>query len=137
MPQTNILVVPGGLGTRPLLNNPDMISWLIKMSNSLDLLLSICTGSLLLAKAGLLKGRKAITHHGALNLLEELEPDLKILEGVRYVEDGFIVSAAGISAGIDMSLYVVSRLLGKEVAQRTANYMEYDWDADYTAMPDP
>jgi transcriptional regulator GlxA family with amidase domain len=129
-PEPDILVIPGGLGTRPLLNNSDLMNWLNRTSTKSNLLLSVCTGSLLLAKAGLLKGRRAITHHRALSLLKELEPDLTILEGHRYVDDGFIISAGGISAGIDMSLYVVSKLLGEGIAQNTANYMEYNWNKE-------
>jgi len=85
---------------------------------------SVCTGSLLLAKAGMLKGRRATTHWGALDLLESLDPAMKVERDLRVVDDG-IISSAGVASGIDMSLYVVESLVGREVADETAHYMEH------------
>ena len=90
------------------------------------MVLSVCTGALLLAKAGLLDNLTATTHHGALDLLREVAPNTKVVNE-RYVDNGKFVIAAGISAGIDASLHVVSRLLGHARAVETASYMEYDW----------
>jgi transcriptional regulator GlxA family with amidase domain len=93
----------------------------------LELVLSVCTGALLLAKAGLLEGLAATTHHGAFELLEEIAPNTSVQRDRRIVDNGKIILSAGISAGIDMSLYVVAKLLGDDIAQETADYMEYDW----------
>ena len=118
-PPPQILVVPGGLGTRKEMNNTTLIDWIRSCSREADLLL--------LAKAGLLEGLAATTHHGAMELLGEVAPNTTIREDKRIVDNGKIVLSAGISAGIDMSLYVVSKLLGEEEALKTAHYMEYDW----------
>lgn len=92
-----------------------------------ELVLSVCTGALLLAKAGLLENLAATTHHLAIDLLKKFAPNTEIRPGDRFVDNGKIIVSAGISAGIDMSLYVVSKLLGKKEAVETAAYMEYDW----------
>jgi transcriptional regulator GlxA family with amidase domain len=90
--------------------------------------MSVCTGSLLLAKAGLLDGLRATTHHLAMSILSKVAPQTKIEQNERFIDNGAIIVSAGVSAGIDMSLYVVARLLGKEQARQNANYMEYSWD---------
>ena len=129
-PQPDILVVPGGLGTRKEMHNSILIDWIRSVSQKAELILSVCTGALLLAKAGLLEGLAATTHHGAIKLLEEVAPHTTIQANKRIIDNGGIVVSAGISAGIDMSLYVVVKLLGKEQALETAKYMEYDWNPD-------
>ncbi len=125
-PQPDILLVPGGYGTRREMNNTALINWLKGRAPTLELLLSVCTGALLLAKAGLLEGLAATTHHGALDELRAGAPNTAIRPDERFVDNGSIVLSGGISAGIDMSLYVVSRLLGKDAAMETAQHMEYD-----------
>jgi len=107
--------------------NTTLIDWIKGRSREVELVLSVCTGALLLAKAGLLEGLAATTHHGAIDLLKETAPNTTIQEDKRIVDNGRIIVSAGISAGIDMSLYVISKLLGKELALKTAQYMEYDW----------
>jgi len=126
-PQPDILVVPGGLGTRKEMHNPILIDWIRNASQKAELILSVCTGALLLAKAGLLEGLSATTHHGAIELLKEVAPHTTIQANKRIIDNGRIIVSAGISAGIDMSLYVVAKLLGKGQALDTAQYMEYDW----------
>ena len=126
-PEPDVLLVPGGYGTRTEMNNPTVIDWINQGAEKAELILSGCTGALLLAKAGLLDGLSATTHHGAIDLLNEIAPKTKVLESERIVDNGKIILSAGISAGIDMSLYVVSRLLGEAEAEETAAYMEYDW----------
>ncbi len=126
-PQPHILLVPGGYGTRREMGNTTLIDWIKGRSPEVELVLSVCTGALLLAKAGLLEGMAATTHHSAIGLLKELAPNTTIQEGNRIVDNGRIIVSAGISAGIDMSLYVISKLLGEEQALKTARYMEYDW----------
>jgi len=126
-PQPHILVVPGGYGTRREMHNTTLIDWIKARSREADLVSSVCTGALLLAKAGLLEGMTATTHHGAIALLKEVAPHTTVEEDTRIVDNGRIITSAGISAGIDMSLYVISKLLGKDQALKTAHYMEYDW----------
>ena len=126
-PKPDILLIPGGYGTRVEMKNSTLIDWIRDRAEGAELVLSVCSGALLLAKAGLLDGLAATTHHGALGLLRELAPDTKVVECERFVDNGRVIVSAGISAGIDMSLYVVSRLLGEEQANETAAYMEYDW----------
>jgi transcriptional regulator GlxA family with amidase domain len=126
-PQPHILIVPGGYGTRREMYNTTLIDWIKGRSQEVELLLSVCTGALLLAKAGLLDGLVATTHNSAIELLKEVAPNTTVQEGKRIVDNGRIIVSAGISAGIDMSLYVISQLLGEEQALKTAQYMEYDW----------
>jgi transcriptional regulator GlxA family with amidase domain len=124
-PPPDILIVPGGLGTRKLIDNSPVINWIEDCAQTAELVLSVCTGSLLLAKAGLLEDLAATTHYRALDLLRELAPNTAIIENQRFVDNGKIITSGGIAAGIDMSLYVVSKLLGTAQAQQTAEYMEY------------
>ncbi|MBC7931738.1 MAG: DJ-1/PfpI family protein [Rubrivivax sp.] len=126
-PEPDILLVPGGYGTRKEMDNPVLIDWVKRCAAKSELVLSVCTGALILAKAGLLDGLAATTHHGAMQLLKEVAPRTEVLPSERIVDNGRIVLSAGISAGIDMSLYVVGRLLGEAQAKETAAYMEYDW----------
>jgi len=126
-PSADILVVPGGFGTRREMNNPRMLTWLKDNAAKAELVLSVCSGALVLGKAGLLDGLTATTHHGALDQLRAISPQIKIDSSRRFIDNGGVIVSAGISAGIDMSLHVVSRLLGKEQADETAKYMEYQW----------
>lgn len=127
-PPVDILLVPGGPGTRRELDNHRMLGWIKDRAEQAHLILSVCSGALLLAKAGLLDGLTATTHHGAIDELRAIEPSLKVDGTRRFVDNGRVIAAAGISAGIDMSLHVVGRLLGRDQALETAAYMEYDWN---------
>jgi transcriptional regulator GlxA family with amidase domain len=124
-PQPDILIVPGGSGTRPILQQQDVLAWIQQTSQSAEKVLSVCTGALLLAKVGLLDGLQSTTHHSAFDLLGKIAPDTEIVRDVRFVDNGKVITAAGISAGIDMSLYVIEMLFGKETAHHTTEYMEY------------
>lgn len=126
-PRSHILLVPGGFGTRREMHNSNLINWIKERSQQAELLLSVCTGALLLAKAGLLEGLAATTHHGAIDLLRQVAPNTQIKADERFVDNGSVILSAGISAGIDMSLYAVAKLLGEQQATETAEYMEYDW----------
>jgi transcriptional regulator GlxA family with amidase domain len=126
-PRPDILLVPGGIGTRKQMQNPVLLEWIKQRAAEAELLLSVCTGALVLGKAGLLDGLSATTHHSAMALLKEVAPKSTVLEKERIVDNGRIILSAGISAGIDMSLYVVEKLLGEGPAAETAAYMEYDW----------
>lgn len=123
-PPIDVLVVPGGFGTRALLQDVGMLTWIRRVAASARRVTSVCTGSLILARAGLLAGRRATTHWGALALLGELDPTIRVETHPRVVEDG-IVTSAGVSAGIDMALAIVEAMHGRAVADETARYMDY------------
>ncbi|MBX9788039.1 MAG: DJ-1/PfpI family protein [Pirellulales bacterium] len=126
-PPADLLLVPGGWGTRREMYNDRVIDWVRQQATNVELLLSVCTGALILAKAGLLDGLEATTHAGAVELLREVAPRTTVRPERRFVDNGRIITSAGISAGIDMALHVVGRLIGQEAARDTARYMEYDW----------
>jgi transcriptional regulator GlxA family with amidase domain len=109
------------------MHNAVLTDWIKARSQEAELVLSVCTGALLLTRAGLLDGLEATTHHGAIDLLREVAPKTIIPAARRFVDNGRIVCSAGIAAGIDMSLSVLARLLGREVAGKTAHQMEYPW----------
>jgi transcriptional regulator GlxA family with amidase domain len=129
-PPPDILLVPGGYGTRRAMKDADLTAWVAARSENARLTLSVCTGALVLAKAGLLDGLEATTHHSAFDELRTAAPGAVVREDRRFVDNGQVVLSAGISAGIDMSLYVVGRLLGVDKAVETARYMEYDWNPE-------
>lgn len=126
-PKIDIVVVPGGFGTRREIDNPVAIDWIRKVAGETDVTTSVCTGSFLLAKAGLLEGARATTHWGSIQRMRDTFPGTTVLENIRWVDEGAVVSSAGVSAGIDMSLHVIERLHGAETAARTARFMEYDY----------
>ncbi len=126
-PEINILLVPGGTGTRTEMHNDRTIEWILGLFLSLEHLLSVCTGALVLAKAGLLDGLDVTTHHAAVDLLRQTAPEAKIVTGRRVVDNGKVVLSAGISAGIDMSFYFISKNISYEEARSIATHMEYDW----------
>ncbi len=127
-PPLDIVIVPGGQGTRRERHNQTLLDWLEAQNEQTELTLSVCTGAFLLAERGLLDGKKATTHWGSVGFMRETYPKVEMLEEVRYVDEGRIVTSAGISAGIDMSLHVVEKLHGRAVAQWTARRMEYEWN---------
>ncbi len=129
VPAPDLLLIPGGQGTRREMHNQAIIDWIKKAADKAELVLSVCTGALLLAKSGLLDGLEATTHHGAFDLLREVAPRTRVHEDRRFVDNGTVICSAGIAAGLDMSLHVVGRLLGKEVAAKTARQMEYPFAA--------
>jgi transcriptional regulator GlxA family with amidase domain len=126
-PKPRVLVVPGGQGTRREMLNAGLLEWLRDRAGRADLVLSVCTGALLLGAAGLLDGREATTHHGALDVLREVAPKCRIVGGKRFVDSGKFVCAAGVASGIDAALHVLARLFGDEAAEQTAGQMEYRW----------
>ena len=125
--QPDILIVPGGNGTRALLGKLNIITWIQEQSQRVRILASVCTGSLLLAKAGLLTGLSVTTHHTAIDSLRTLVSPYTQIVAQRYIDQGKIITSGGISAGIDMSLYIVRKLLGEEVLRSTTQEMEYVW----------
>lgn len=135
-PTPDILIVPGGggyradgtpYGTRREIANQLLLDWILACSRETELLLSVCTGALLLAKIGLLAEKIATTHQGAIAQLTEMLTPEQVYSEARIADNGDIILSGGISAGIDMSLYVVGKLLGIARAKETAGYMEYDW----------
>ncbi len=129
-PRLDILLVPGGWGTRRQIENKTLIDWIAERGRQVETLTSVCTGALLLARAGLLDGRRATTHWRSLNWLRESFPAVTVEEHLRIVEDGHILTSAGISAGIDLALKVVGRYHGEAVARATARHMEYRYAED-------
>ncbi|CAH1195033.1 hypothetical protein PAECIP111891_00585 [Paenibacillus allorhizoplanae] len=130
-PLPDILIVPGGLGSRTEMNNAAITSWINQTSASAEIVLSVCTGALLLAKANLLDGLRVTTNRNAFDLLREnAPPSAVIVEDVRYVDNGKIVMSAGVTAGFDAALYVVARLFGEERALASAAKIEYHWHKD-------
>lgn len=129
-PLPEILVVPGGFGTRALLNKPSVLEWIRVRAKRAEIVASVCTGALLLAKAGLLDEQSVTTHYQCHDLLRELAPAAIVHEDKRFLDNGHIATSAGISAGIDLSLHLVARLQGVAVAEETARYMEYHWRND-------
>ncbi|MDH3699960.1 MAG: DJ-1/PfpI family protein [Alphaproteobacteria bacterium] len=120
-PGIDLLVIPGGMGTRALIDDDAVLAWIRRVAAGTAQTTSVCTGALLLAQAGLLEGRRATTHWGALDLLESLGRDVDVDRNSRVVDDG-IVTSAGVSAGIDMAFHVVERFCGSDVANETAHY---------------
>ena len=131
-PDLDVLLVPGGQGTRTEAENPVILDWLRKASERCTWVTSVCTGSLLLSAAGLTRGKKITTHWGFIEALRK-RGDAEVIERVRYVRDGNVVTAAGVSAGIDMALWLVGQLHGIPHARNVQRMMEYDPAPPYTA----
>lgn len=138
-PQPDILVVPGGggkradgspFGTRKEMHNDRLLAWINQIYPKTEHLLSVCTGALVLATAGLVENKMATTHHMAFDELRRVAPQADVRETERVVDNGKIIFSGGISAGIDAAFYLVAKLLGTEVALETAAYMEYDWPGE-------
>lgn len=129
-PKLDILVVPGGWGTRREIENPIMLDWLRGRAPQVEMLTSVCTGSMLLGFAGLLDGLQATTHWRSLDWMRDSFPAVKVQYDQHVVEDGRVFTSAGISAGIDMALKVVARYCGEQVARATARHMEYPYPDD-------
>lgn len=123
-PRIDLLVVPGGFGTRPLLQDEETLEWIRSTAAAAQRVTSVCTGALLLGKLGLLDGKRATTHWAALDLLESVAPAAKVDREQRVIDDG-IVTSAGVASGIDMAFYIVESLCGQAVADETARYIEY------------
>jgi transcriptional regulator GlxA family with amidase domain len=122
----DVLIHPGGAGTRPLMRDADHLGWVRTQHKSGALMASVCTGSLVLAAAGLLANRPATTHWDAIGELKEADPSVIVCENRRWVDDGDVITAAGVSAGIDMALHLVARLAGFDRAREVRRGIEYD-----------
>jgi transcriptional regulator GlxA family with amidase domain len=126
-PPLDILLVPGGWGTRREMSNPRLLTWIKKRAQQVELLASVCTGALILGSTGLLDGHTATTHWKSLDLMSQRFPRVKIDRRRQVVVDGKIITSAGISAGIDLALQIVERYFGKRIAHATARHMEYSF----------
>ncbi|MES9784251.1 DJ-1/PfpI family protein [Bacillus thuringiensis] len=127
LPPVDILIIPGGLGAREYeIKNEIVIKWIRQQMKEVKLMTSVCTGALLLAKAGLLEGLKATTHWASIEKFKNEFQNVEIIENVKFVDEGHIITSAGISAGINMAFHIVKNLLGMHVAEDTAKRMEYD-----------
>ncbi len=124
-PALDVVLVPGGQGTRREVNNPRLIEWLRKTGAQCAWVTSVCTGTLLLHEAGFARGKRVTTHWNFVKTLQE-RGDVTVLDGPRYVRDGNLVTAAGVSAGIDMALWLVGQLWTPEIARRVQRYIQYD-----------
>ena len=131
-PKLDVLLVPGGQGTRKEVDNPALIEWLRETAPACTWVTSVCTGALLLHEAGLARGKRVTTHWGFVEQLRE-RGDVEVLEKVRYVRDGNLVTSAGVSAGIDMALWLVGQLHGVAHARAVQRAMEYDPAPPYAA----
>lgn len=126
-PELDLLIVPGGWGTRTQVKNANLLKWIANKSRRTRLTGSVCTGSSLLGEAGLLDGREATTHWRTFDFLRRAAPKAYIREDLRVTMDGSIFTSAGISAGIDMALHIVSYLFGTKTGEATALQMEYPY----------
>jgi transcriptional regulator GlxA family with amidase domain len=128
VPPLDVLVLPGGQGTRPLLNDSTMLDWVRRRRDEGTLMTSVCTGSLVFAAAGILHGRPATTYWEQLGFLEQLDPTIELRPSCRWVDSGEVITASGVSAGIDMALHLVRRLAGEERARQVRRAIQYDPD---------
>ena len=126
----DILFVPGGAGTRKEVENPALLDWIAQNSTRAEYTLSVCTGSALLARAGVLNKRRATTNKAAFSWVVEQGPDVEWVAQARWVEDGHVLTSSGVSAGMDMTLAAIAAMHGTDRAEQVANWCEYIWNRD-------
>ena len=126
-PAIDLLIIPGGVVTEEMEKHP-VIDWIKSQAASATVTASVCTGAFLLAKAGVISNHKVTTHWEDIPDLQHAFPELNVVSNTRWVDEGAVVTSAGISAGIDMSLHLVSRFFGEPLAEGTARQMEYGWN---------
>ena len=134
-PRLDLVLVPGGVGTLPQLANAALLEFLRMRAAEAELMLSVCTGSALLAKAGLLDGRRATSNKQFFDLARQQGPETEWIPEARWVQDGKFITASGVSAGIDMALGVIATLYGRGVAEQIATLTEYEWQSDPARDP--
>ena len=134
-PAIDVLLVPGGIGTRREVNNPVLLDWLNERSKQAELVASVCTGSALLAKAGVLDGLRATSNKLAFAWASAQSEKVQWQQQARWVEDGKVFSSSGVSAGIDMALAVIAKLVSEQAAEDAANFAEYTWQRDADCDP--
>lgn len=127
-PNIDILIIPGGVGTKSEILKDDVLDWLMNNEKSSKIIMSVCSGARLLGKLGLLDGKECTTHHEVMEHLKDIAPNTIINPDEKFIDCGKILTSAGISAGIDLSLHVVKKLYGVDIENKTKVYMEYgDW----------
>lgn len=129
-PPLDLLLVPGGFGTRAEVDNPAMIDFLRRRAPQAEVAMTVCTGTALFARAGVLDGRRATTNKMVFQWVTEQGPRVEWVKEARWVEDGSYVTSSGVSAGMDMSLAVIARLYGADTSEKVAVATEYDWHRD-------
>jgi transcriptional regulator GlxA family with amidase domain len=134
-PPLDILLVPGGMGTRREVGNPALVDWIAQQAKSAETTTSVCTGAALLAKAGVLDGRRATSNKRAFGWVAEQGPKVEWVRQARWVDDGNIVTSSGVSAGIDMALHLIGRIAGPAARDEIATRMEYEWHRDASHDP--
>jgi transcriptional regulator GlxA family with amidase domain len=134
-PAIDILLVPGGLGTRREVDNAALVDWIARQARGAETTTSVCTGAALLARAGVLDGRRATSNKRAFGWVAGQGPKVNWVRQARWVDDGNVVTSSGVSAGIDMALHLIGRIAGPAVRDDIATRMEYEWHSD--AADDP
>ena len=134
-PKLDLILLPGGFGTIPQLENPAMLDFLRRRTATAEVTMSVCSGSAILAKAGLLDGRRATSNKQFFDLARAQSTAVRWVEQARWVEDGPFATSSGVSAGTDMALAVIAKIYGREVAQEIADSTEYEWQQDSTRDP--
>ena len=134
-PALDILLVPGGMGTRREVSNPALVDWIAQQARGAETTTSVCTGAALLAKAGVLDGRRATSNKRAFAWVAEQGRKVDWVRQARWVDDGTVVTSSGVSAGIDMALHLIGRIAGPAVRDEIATRMEYEWHSDATHDP--
>jgi transcriptional regulator GlxA family with amidase domain len=122
----DVIIIPGGSGARHEIGNRSTVEWLSKIATGCTWITSVCTGAFLLVGAGLADGKRVTTHHDFIQPLKDLDR-ATVIEGIRFIRDGNVVTAGGVMSGIEMSLWLVERLYGNIVAERTKSYIAYDY----------
>jgi putative intracellular protease/amidase len=134
-PKLDLILLPGGFGTIPQLENPAMLDFLRRRTATAEVTMSVCSGSAILAKAGLLDGRRATSNKQFFDLARAQSTAVRWVEQARWVEDGPFATSSGVSAGTDMALAVIAKIYGREVAQEIADSTEYEWQQDSARDP--
>lgn len=127
-PEIDILIIPGGVGTKKEMDKSAIVEWVRWNHDRAKMTVSVCSGARILARMGLLDGLEITTHHEVFDEVRRIAPSVRLNPTARFIDNGRILTAGGISAGIDASLHIIRKLHGEEIADRTARYMEYgDW----------
>ncbi len=134
-PELDILLLPGGFGTLPELENTNMLAFLAQRSKTAQITASVCSGSALLAKAGVLDGHRATSNKQLFALATTQSAEVDWVEAARWVDDGPVVTASGVSAGTDMGVAIIQRLFGEDVARQVVEFAEYTWHEDADSDP--
>jgi len=134
-PALDMLLIPGGIGTRDAIDNAAMLQWLRERVAAAELVMTVCTGTALLARIGVLDGRRATTNKAFFHWVAEQGPAVEWVKQARWVEDGKFVTSSGVSAGIDMALAVIARLCGADMSRALALGTEYEWHEDASWDP--